>query len=73
MPKTTRKFDWEVYDEKGKFFDILSMTRNEAKEYQKAFPKYKLQEIMYTDDGNDDSREAKSNKTGNIYSIRIPK
>jgi len=35
MPKTTKPFDWEVYDENGEFFDILTMTRAESKEYQK--------------------------------------
>ena len=27
MPKTTKPFDWEVYDENDEFIDILTMTR----------------------------------------------
>lgn len=50
MPKTKKKFDWEIYDIEGEFLDIISMTRTEAKKYQEMFPDYKLQEIMYTDD-----------------------
>lgn len=73
MPKTTKKFDWEVYDENGTFVDILSMSRHEKNKYQESFPHYKLQEIMYTDDGDDDTWETGSNKTRNIYSIRLPK
>ena len=34
MPKTTKPFDWEVYDENGEFIDILSMTRDEMKRYK---------------------------------------
>lgn len=49
MPKTKKRFNWEIYDEKGTFLDILTMTRDESKNYQKTFPKYKLQEIGYTD------------------------
>lgn len=52
MPKTKKKFDWEVYDEQGEFLDILSMTRRECKEYQAKFPNYKLQEIGYSDGVN---------------------
>ena len=51
MPKTNRKFDWEIFNEKGEFIDMLSFTRNEAKEYHKQFPNYKLQEVCYSDDG----------------------
>ena len=49
MPKTRKKFNWEVFDESGNFLDILTMSRNEAKVYQKQFPNYKLREIEYTD------------------------
>jgi len=52
MPKTKKKFDWEVYDNQGEFLDILSMTRHESKEYLKKFPNYKLQEIGYSDGVN---------------------
>lgn len=52
MPKTRRKFDWEVFDERGEFLDMLSFTKEEAKEYHKKFPKYKMQEICYSDEGN---------------------
>lgn len=48
MPKTKKKFDWEVYKD-GECIDILSMSRNEAKEYINHFPDLQLQEIGYTD------------------------
>ena len=49
MPKTKKKFDWEVYDKDLEFIDIISMTRNEMKEYCKDFPDYTLIEIGYTE------------------------
>lgn len=49
MSKTKKKFDWEIYDRDGEFLDILSMSRDEAKNYKKEFPHYKLQELGYTD------------------------
>lgn len=49
MPKTKKRFDWEVYDEDDEFVDVISMTRDEAREYLKKFPKYSLQEISYTE------------------------
>jgi len=49
MPKTKKKFDWEVYDENDEFLDIISMTRDESKKYLQDFPNYRLQEIAYTD------------------------
>jgi hypothetical protein len=49
MPKTKKKFNWEVFDQNGNFLDILTMSRNEFKVYQEQFPDYKLQEIGYTD------------------------
>lgn len=49
MPKTRKKFDWEIYDENDEFIDILTMSRDEAKDYKKKFPKHQLQEIMYND------------------------
>lgn len=52
MPKTKKRFDWEIYYN-GELIDILSMSRTEAKEYQLKFPKYILKEISYTDDFND--------------------
>lgn len=51
MPKTNKKFDWEIYDKNGDFLDILSLNRNEAREYQKKFPNHKMQEISYSEDG----------------------
>lgn len=48
MPKTKKRFDWEVYDEEGEFLDIITMTRDESKNYKKKFPKYSLQEIGYS-------------------------
>lgn len=73
MPKTTKKFDWEIYDENGEFIDILSMSRTECKKYKEQFPNYSVQEIGYSDDARDDSWETSSQKGGNIYSIRIQK
>jgi hypothetical protein len=49
MPKTRKKFDWEVYDKNDEFIDIITMTRDEAKRYLESFPSYRLQEISYTD------------------------
>lgn len=49
MPKTKRPFDWEVYVN-GEFEDVLTMTRNEMKEYQKLHPTYILKEIGYSDE-----------------------
>ena len=73
MPKTTKPFDWEIYDENGEFLDILTMTRDESKEYQKTHPNYTLTEIGYNDDGGDDSWETDSKKGWDIHSLRIPK
>lgn len=50
MPKTKKKFDWEVYDENDEFIDILSMTRDEAKVYLNKHKHYTLREIGYSDD-----------------------
>lgn len=55
MPKTKKKFDWEIYDDNGEFIDILSMTRKESKEYLLNFPNYRIQEIMYTDSDDDNT------------------
>lgn len=70
MPKTKKLFDWEVYTDTGELFDILTMTRSQAKQYQKEFPDMKLNEIGYND-GEDDTRESSSAKARNIYSVRI--
>lgn len=72
MPKTKKKFDWEIY-EGIEFIDMLSMSRDEMREYQKAHPEYTIKEVGYTDDGNDNSWEASSEKRGNVYSVRIRK
>ena len=72
MPKTKKLFDWEVYTDTGELFDVLTMTRDQAKQYQKEFPDMSLNEIGYND-GEDDTRESGGNKNGNIYSIRIPR
>ncbi len=55
MPKTTKKFDYEVYDKHGDFVDILSMTRDEAKRYKQNNPDLELQTIINTErnDGRD--------------------
>ncbi len=50
MPRTKKKFNWEVYDNHGNFIDILSMSRSEQKIYQEKFPNYRLHEIEYTED-----------------------
>lgn len=76
MPKTKKKFDWEVYDENEDFFDILTMSRNEMKDYKKSHPNYTLREIEYSDcedDRGDDSWENNSKKVGNVFRIRVRK
>lgn len=74
MPKTTKKFDWEIYDQEDEFIDILSMTRDEMKQYKNSYKDYTVKEIGYTsDDGGDDSWETDSKKDRDIYRIRIPK
>lgn len=50
MPKTRKRFNWEVFDKNGSFLDILTMSRSESKEYKNKFPDYKINEIGYTDD-----------------------
>ena len=72
MPKTTKKFDWEVY-EGDEFIDVLSMSRTEALEYRIAHPEYTISEVGYTDDGNDYTREIASKKRRNVYSVRVPR
>ena len=49
MPKTKKKFDWEIY-EGDEFIDILSMTNDEAKMYQQQFPNHEVLKITYTED-----------------------
>ena len=71
MPRTNKPFDWEVYDEDGEFLDILSMTRNDVKDYKKSHPGYMLKEIGYTDDGGNDSWDTNSKKDWDLYSVRI--
>ena len=74
MPKTTKKFDWEIYDQDEEFIDILSMTRDEMKEYKDSHKGYQVKEIGYTsDDGGDDSWETDSKENRNVYRVRIPK
>lgn len=70
MPKTIKRFDWEIYDENGDFFDILSMTRSESKDYQKKNPKYTLKEIGYNGDG-DFSWESNCQTNRNVFSTSI--
>lgn len=50
MPKTKKKFDWEIYDEHNDFIDILSMTREESKKYKERFPDHILLELGYTEE-----------------------
>lgn len=73
MPKTTKPFDWEVYDENDNFLDILTMTRDEMKEYKHSHPSYTLKEISYSDDRGDNSWNSDSGTFGNVHRIRIPK
>ena len=54
MPKTKRKFDWEIYNKEGEFIDILTLSRDEAKIYKHKFPDYVLKVISYTDHANRD-------------------
>ena len=49
MPKTNKKFDWEIY-EGDEFIDILSMTNDEAREYQRNFPNQEVLKITYTEE-----------------------
>lgn len=72
MPKTKKLFDWEVYTDTGELFDILTMTRDQAKQYKKEFPDMLLNEIGYND-REDDTWDSSSSKNRNIYSIRIPR
>lgn len=50
MPKTRKKFNWEVLDKDGLLIDILTMSRDESKKYKKDFPEHILMEIDYNDD-----------------------
>lgn len=70
MPKTKKLFDWEVYTDTGELFDVLTMSREQAKQYQKEFPNMLLNEIGYND-GEDDTWESSSIKDRNIYSVCI--
>lgn len=70
MPKTKKLFDWEVYTDTGELFDVLTMTRDQAKQYQKEFPDMSLNEIGYND-GENDTRKSGSDKNGTVYSVRI--
>ena len=51
MPKTKKKFDWEIYED-DEFIDILSMTRDEAKAYKLQFPNQEVLEIAYTEEND---------------------
>lgn len=72
MSKTKKLFDWEVYTDTGDLFDILTMTRDQAKQYQKEFPDMSLKEIGYND-GEDDTWNSSSTEKRSIYSVRIPR
>jgi hypothetical protein len=72
MPKTKKLFDWEVYTDAGELFDVLTMTRDQAKQYQKEFPDMSLNEIGYND-GENDTRKSGGDKNGTVYSVRIPR
>lgn len=47
MPKTNKKFDWEIYDNDDNFIDIITASRDEIKNYLKKHPTYTAQEIDY--------------------------
>lgn len=72
MSKTKKLFDWEVYTDTGDLFDVLTMTRDQAKQYQKEFPDMSLKEIGYND-GEDDTWDDSSTEKRSIYSVRIPR
>ena len=72
MPKTKKKFDWEVYDDNGEFIDILTMSRTEAKEYQLNFPSYRLQEIEYTNEGEHLSCDVGAERRRYLHKVRVP-
>ena len=72
MPKTKKKFDWEIYEGEN-FLDMLSMSRNEMKEYQKNHPEYSIKEVGYTDDGDDSTRKTDCEERRDIYRIRVPR
>ena len=69
MSKTKKLFDWEVYED-GELIDVLTMTRNQMKSYKETHPNLTLCEINFYD-GEDDTRKSRSNKDGDIYSVRI--
>lgn len=73
MPKTNKKFDWEIFAEDGEFIDILVMSRAEMKEYQKVHPEYTVKELSYTDDGRDVSCDVDREKGRDVYRVRIPR
>lgn len=70
MPKTNNKFDWEIFDENDEFLDILTMTRDESKEFLKSHPTYSLKEIEYNDRGNI-SWNSNRETNRNLYKICI--
>lgn len=72
MPKTKKLFDWEVYTDTGDLLDILTMTREQAKQYKQEFPDLIIKEISYHD-GEDDTRNSGSTEKRGIYSVRIPR
>ena len=72
MSKTKKLFDWEVYTDTGDLFDVLTMTRDQAKQYQKEFPDMSLKEIGYND-GEDNTWDYSSTEKRSIYSVRIPR
>ena len=71
MPKTKKLFDWEVYQE-GELIDVLTMTRDQMKSYQKLHPDLTLCEINFYD-GENDTRKSGSDENGAVYSVRIPR
>jgi hypothetical protein len=72
MHKTKKLFAWEVYTDSGDLFDVLTMTRDQAKQYKKEFPDMIIKEISYHD-GENNTRDSGSTEKRSIYSVRIPR
>lgn len=71
MAKRT-KFDWEIYDENGEFLDVLTMTRDEMREYHHQFPNQTYKEIDAADERGIDSWDNISKKgKKRVFRVRL--
>lgn len=71
MGKKT-KFDWEVYDENGEFLDVLTMSRDEMRDYHHQFPNHTYKEIDTSDERGIDSWDSNSKKgKKRVFRLRI--